>query len=109
MKFDCRNSVVRRRQLAAKLPGVVEHMLRGLDEFVSCCSASKVNKNQITSRRILLNRSTLGLETEARLRSAKKKVKLIVTSPPYPGVHVLVRSKYSCGFWCRRAHAPWLR
>jgi len=35
-----------------------------------------------------LNRSTTGLETQRYLHG-KKKIRLVVTSPPYPGVHVL--------------------
>ncbi|MGH7888458.1 MAG: DNA methyltransferase [Candidatus Binatia bacterium] len=35
-----------------------------------------------------LNRSTAGLEKEALLRKAQKP-KLVITSPPYPGIHVL--------------------
>ena len=35
-----------------------------------------------------LNRSTTGLETEPLLRRIQKP-KLVVTSPPYPGIHVL--------------------
>ena len=38
---------------------------------------------------LCLNRSAIGLETAAEITSMRKKPRLVVTSPPYPGVHVV--------------------
>lgn len=88
--LDCRDfSAPRRRRLARQFPILVRSMLAGLHEFVEQCESSKVTKRQITGHRLLLNRSALGLYEESRLRPFIGRVKLVLTSPPYPGVHVL--------------------
>lgn len=38
---------------------------------------------------LCLNRSAIGLETAPEIASIRKKPMLVVTSPPYPGVHVV--------------------
>jgi len=64
-------------------------MLSGLERFVEHCRNASVPKNQITSHRLLLNRSTIGLGEESALAPLRRRIKLILTSPPYPAVHVL--------------------
>jgi hypothetical protein len=64
-------------------------MISGLREFVAACQAVDVEKHQITARRALLHRSTVGLEQDPAVQALLGRVKLVVTSPPYPGVHVL--------------------
>jgi hypothetical protein len=39
--------------------------------------------------RKLLNRSSIGIENDNKIKDLLKKPRLIFTSPPYPGVHVL--------------------
>ena len=41
------------------------------------------------ARRVLLNRSAVGLDHDARMNAVRGKPRLVFTSPPYPGVHVL--------------------
>lgn len=81
--------VPRRKRLGRQLRYLVASMLEGMEEFVAHCQAAGVPKHQITSRRVLLNRDAAGLDEEPLLSGLQKKVKLVVTSPPYPGVHVL--------------------
>jgi hypothetical protein len=45
--------------------------------------------NSLESRRLLFLRSAEGIETDRRLPQSWMPVKLVLTSPPYPGVHVL--------------------
>ncbi len=95
----------RRRSLAQRYPALVEEMLAGLDSFVDSCRAAGVSKNMITSRRVLTNCSAADLgehpETDAQATP-----RLVFTSPPYPGVHVLYhrwqyrsRKETTAPFW----------
>ena len=88
--LDCRDfSAPRRRRLARQLPSLVRSLLVGLQKFVEQCMLSGVTKSQITGHRLLLNRSVVGLYEDARLRPFMGRVNLVLTSPPYPRVHVL--------------------
>ena len=87
---DCRRSdIPYRNYLTERLPRLVEEMLSGLDDLVECCRESGTPKNAITGRRLLLHRSTVGLEEDSRLRHVIGRPRLVLTSPPYPGVHIL--------------------
>ena len=88
--IDCRDAAVcSRSELAVRLPLLVEEMIGGLDELVEGCRAIGIPKNAITRRRLLLNRSAVGLEEERAFRVEMRRPRLVFTSPPYPGVHVL--------------------
>jgi len=88
--LECNNlSKPGRRFLAQRLPIQVQAMLRGLREFVAHCALANVRKNEITTRRYLMSRNVKGLEEDPVLWFLKGRIKLVVTSPPYPGVHVL--------------------
>lgn len=67
----------------------IDEMIAGMKEFVAACGESRVLKNQISSRRVLLQKSIIGVETDNSLFELLKKPRLVFTSPPYPGVHVL--------------------
>lgn len=83
------DSVVRRQRLARELPRLVHSTLAGLREFVERCRMAGLSKDQITSHRVLLHRDTLGVDEEEALKPLRGRIKLVVTSPPYPAVHVL--------------------
>lgn len=90
LTLDCRDRVAPNREhLAARLLTLVEQMISGLDELVESCRASGVPKNAITGRRLLLGRSAIGLEKDQNIQHLVGLPKLVFTSPPYPGVHVL--------------------
>ena len=90
LAVDCRDADVHSQErLAVRLPSLVEEMLDGLDELVSSCRVAGISKNAIAGRRLLLNRSTVGLDMERNIRSKVQRPRLVLTSPPYPGVHVL--------------------
>lgn len=78
----------RRRSLARRYPALVDEMLAGLDNFVQSCREAGVPKNAITSRRRLTNCTAGELGDHADVR-ALNAPRLVLTSPPYPGVHVL--------------------
>ncbi len=88
--LDCRDfDAPRRKRLARHFVGLVDEMLEGLQEFVSECATNGVPKNRITARRLLLNRSAVGLENDPAVRELAVRPRLVFTSPPYPSVHVL--------------------
>jgi hypothetical protein len=59
-------------------------MIAGAREFRTAISATDLPKPEVQ----VLNRSAAGIEQDRRLRGWKSP-KLVLTSPPYPGVHVL--------------------
>ena len=90
LTLDCRDcEAPHRNELATRLLTLVEQMVSGLDDLVKSCHASGVPKNAITGRRLLLHRSAVGLEEDQRVQHAIGQPRLVLTSPPYPGVHVL--------------------
>jgi hypothetical protein len=85
---DCKESVP---SSSATLQQFAEHFAEMLDavrEFVRFCHISGIKRSTIRRNRLLLCRSTAGLEGEAKLATFAKP-RLVVTSPPYPAVHIL--------------------
>lgn len=82
-------SPMRRRSLAQELPRLVRLMLAGLRQFVEQCRRAGLTKDQITTHRLLLNRGTVGVHEEEPLKPLRGRIRLVLTSPPYPAVHVL--------------------
>jgi hypothetical protein len=60
-------------------------MIEGARELYSAAAAARDHNRPVIH---CLNRSTTGLEDEPLLTETKKP-RLVVTSPPYPGIHVL--------------------
>lgn len=90
LTLDCRDfNVPCRTELGRKLVLLVEEIASGLDELVELCCRAGVSKKSITTRRLLLHRNAVGLEKDRRLRSTIGRPRLVLTSPPYPAVHVL--------------------
>lgn len=88
--LDCRDFVSpRRRMLARKLPELTDQMLLGLQEFTNGCRASGIPNRSIRRHRLLLTRTAVGLEEDPRILAAGVRPRLVLTSPPYPSVHVL--------------------
>ena len=79
----------RRESLARKLPVLVRDMIVGMQSFVAACRGSGLRKNRILTQRSLYNRSIVGFEVEGGVLEGAQKPRLVLTSPPYPGVHVL--------------------
>ena len=88
--LDCREwRTPRRARLAEQLAELATRMLGGLGELVESSRKAGVAKNRLTSRRLLLNRSAVGLDTVDAIETSGRRPRLVITSPPYPGVHVL--------------------
>jgi DNA modification methylase len=86
--IDCKDSIPSSSETAKQFAESLLEMLEGAREFVESCRMEGVRKSNIRKNRLLLCRSAAGLETESQLRNMPKP-KLVVTSPPYPAVHIL--------------------
>jgi len=86
--MDCKDSLPSGAETVRQFAENVLEMLEGVREFVGSCQMQGVRKSRIRQSRLLLCRSAAGLETESRLKNMPKPT-LVVTSPPYPAVHIL--------------------
>ncbi len=67
----------------------IYEMFGELDQMAEICKHAGVLKNQITAHRILLTRSAAGAERQRCIKHLRGRIKLVITSPPYPGVHIV--------------------
>jgi hypothetical protein len=86
---EVRDTFPNRRTLKEQLLVFVDEMLAGLDELVAKGQQHGIPKHQLTQRRTLLLRSAAGADSDKHLSSLLGQPSLVVTSPPYPNVHVL--------------------
>src|SRR5262249_40257610 len=95
--LDCKDfPAPRRAKLARQFPELVETMLSGLRDFVAHCRDAGVSKHAITNRRALLHQSAAAID-ETLLGEFGDRPRLVFTSPPYVGVHVLYHRWQSFG------------
>ena len=87
--LDGRRRLPSTEELRRKALVEVQDMLGGLREFERSAQSAGFHKNRITGNRALIN----GSITEPGLLNVLADVvgtpKLVLTSPPYPGVHIL--------------------
>jgi len=87
--LDCRKEIPAAQQFRQQFLNYTEEMIKGALEYSKAVRESDRLYNLIGSRRALcLQRSAAGIETDERLKGFPAPA-LILTSPPYPGVHVL--------------------
>jgi DNA modification methylase len=86
--IDCKKTLPIRATLLAQFLFYLHEMIVGLREFTATCRSEGLKKSQIRRSRNLLCRSAIGLEREPKIKSFSKP-KLVITSPPYPAVHIL--------------------
>ena len=87
--LDCRDEIPTKREFKDRLRANAIDMLASLRDFAADCKAAGFARNKITDRRRLICRSVLSVDPTSALLSNKIRPKLVLTSPPYPGVHVL--------------------
>ena len=75
--------------LSDELENRVEKMLGGLQDFVSAARTEGIQKNKITATRRIMAYSAANSLLKRTLQRRQIRPKLVLTSPPYPGVHVL--------------------
>lgn len=87
--LDCRRYIPGLEQFRQKLRCTASEMLRGAAAYSQAVrEAEKLHAPIHLNRSLYLHRSVVGIENELRLR-AYAPIRLVLTSPPYPGVHVL--------------------
>ena len=87
--LDSRLFIPNSVEMADHLDQRVQRMLEGLTTLVSAARDHGVNKDKITAERRLLPYSAANPMLAKVLQRRGISPKLILTSPPYPGVHVL--------------------
>jgi len=75
--------------LACRLVASVEAMLKGVDELVAAAARNGNTKRAITRRRTVYQGDVTAACSDAVFVQRCVKPRLVLTSPPYPGVHVL--------------------
>ena len=89
LTLDARTSIPEADYLMGKLEQRVEHMLGGMSDFISAVKETGVHKNQVTATRRLWSYPASNGRLAYALRRRDIRPRLVLTSPPYPGVHVL--------------------
>ena len=87
--LDVRSTIPETEVISEELETRAERMLDGLSEFVTAAKTGGIYKNKITSTRNLLPFSASDSALVKSLQRRDIRPKLVLTSPPYPGVHVL--------------------
>lgn len=86
---DCYGSLPSNQMLKDKIIKQVIEMLDGINEFVYFAKSNGIYKNNVTSVRNLYCGTIDELIKDPSFARLRFKTKLVLTSPPYPGVHVL--------------------
>ena len=87
--LDARSTIPETAAIREEFQKRAERMIGGLFEFVSAARTEGVYKNKITSARKLMAFSADDPALAKTLQRNGIRPKLVLTSPPYPGVHVL--------------------
>jgi hypothetical protein len=88
--LDCKRRMPNSRELVASFCANVAEMCDQMKEYRQALSSTGLATiGHAMRHRTLLQRSAIGIENDHRIPSAWLPVRLVVTSPPYPGVHVL--------------------
>jgi hypothetical protein len=90
--LDCRRKTPSVADLRAQLSADIQSMLEGMIAFSAAVCASG------GASALCIHRSATGADNDARIRRYGPP-KLILTSPPYPGVHVLYHRWQVQGRW----------
>jgi DNA modification methylase len=97
--IDCKEKVPPVERFRKKFIEFTYESIDGMNELVA-----SVNDKELFC--LCVNNSSVGLERYSQIKSLKKKPRLILTSPPYPGVHIIYhqwqvqsRKRTSAPFW----------
>ncbi len=102
--LDSRKDIPRVKEFRQRLLAHLAAMKKGAREFSVAVQSSSCHSPEVTC----LNRSTIGIDRESWV--ADKPPRLILTSPPYPGVHAIYhrwqvqgRKETPAPFWIANA------
>ncbi len=86
--LDCRTDIPPAIVVRQQFISFLEEMVAGATEYAAATRASHKRQRGSDLEPLCLHRSVIGIETENSIRKLPAPA-LILTSPPYPGVHVL--------------------
>ncbi|MDD2902709.1 MAG: DNA methyltransferase [Syntrophales bacterium] len=87
--LDCRKDIPAAHQFRQQFLFYTDEIITGAWEFANAVRESdRIHKLTGSRRALCLHRSAAGIETDQRVKGYPAPA-LILTSPPYPGVHVL--------------------
>jgi len=89
LALDCKYKLPAIDEVKTTFDRLVTSMIDGLNEFVEMAKSSNIPKNKVTSMRQLYLGSTAGSIIDKILSSVSERPTLVLTSPPYPQIHVL--------------------
>ena len=81
--LDCRTEIPSTRAFQKQLGSNAEEMIDAAHAF-----ATRVRRHSPLPKTLCIHRSAIGVDTDSRVNRIHP-LKLILTSPPYPGLHVL--------------------
>ena len=87
--LDCRRDTPTKDEFISVLKKNLSEMLHGISQFSAGLKASFGTTSAVYSHRRLLLRDARGVDNDRRIPRSWKPVRLVLTSPPYMGVHVL--------------------
>ena len=87
--LDARKSTPSVPELYNELEKRVEWMVSGLEDLIASARSSGDNKNKVTGLRHIRAYSAANRQLAYNLSRKDIRPKLVLTSPPYPGVHML--------------------
>ena len=87
--LDGRSTIPASQIIGEEFEKRAERMIDGLTEFVTAAKTGGIYKNKITSTRKLMPFSASDSALAKSLQRREIRPRLVLTSPPYPGVHVL--------------------
>src|SRR6185312_6839516 len=98
--LDCRSEVPSTKEFQTQLISYAEEMVDAAHEF-----SSLARRYSPRPKVMCVHRSAIGIEQDSRFQSLRN-AKLVLTSPPYPGLHVLYhrwqvmgRKETAAPFW----------
>lgn len=87
--IDGRNAPVAADELAAAATAALGRLLSGLDGLREAAETAGIRSSSLPRRRVLRSLPSAEAAKQAGLNRLVGRARLVVTSPPYPGVHVL--------------------
>lgn len=88
--LDCRDVIPTSKEFFGKFCDNIFEMCKCMEDYKTALHTAEVPlNNHFTKYRRIIHRSAIGVDEDKRIPSSWLPAKLVVTSPPYPGVHVL--------------------
>ena len=88
--LDCKSSVPSRREFKMEFVQRLRAALHDFFKFITAVAAANgIPRCRVSSLRRVINRSSEECNNDGRIPTSWLPAKLVLTSPPYPGVHVV--------------------